>query len=102
MCRGIGSIDEESRKNGARVIPESYKADPVTWPKCNGRRRIVSFLEDEEVLQKTVRHLGQRGYQTLRLVHSLVGTSFVMRLPPFFPCAYFAGGGPLGSESGTP
>jgi hypothetical protein len=32
--------------------------DPLTCPKCQGQMRIIAFIEDEEVIQKILRHLG--------------------------------------------
>jgi hypothetical protein len=61
---GVASILEanksskESRKNWARVIQKIYEVDPLTCPKCQGRMRIVSFIEDREVIQAILKHLG--------------------------------------------
>ncbi len=30
----------------------------MTCPECRGQMRIIAFLEDEEVIQKILRHLG--------------------------------------------
>jgi hypothetical protein len=30
----------------------------LTCPKCQGRMRIISFIEDEEVVKKILKHLG--------------------------------------------
>jgi len=32
--------------------------DPLTCPKCQGRMKIISFIEDEEVIEKILKHLG--------------------------------------------
>ena len=36
----------------------TYLVDPLTCPKCQGRMRIISFIEDEEVIEKLFKHLG--------------------------------------------
>lgn len=36
----------------------SGKVDPPTCPKCQGRMKIISFIEDEEVFEKILKHLG--------------------------------------------
>jgi len=32
--------------------------DFLTCPKCQGRMRIISFIEDDEVIEKILKHLG--------------------------------------------
>jgi hypothetical protein len=51
-----GSL-REYRKNWARLIQKIYETDPLTCPKCQGQMRIISFIEDEEVIKKTLKHL---------------------------------------------
>ncbi len=34
------------------------EVDPLTCPKCSGSMRILSFIEDEEVIKKILKHLG--------------------------------------------
>jgi len=48
---------KEYRKNWARLIQKIYEVDPLTCPKCHGRMRIISFIEDEEVIKKILKHL---------------------------------------------
>jgi hypothetical protein len=48
----------EYRKNWARLIQKIYKVDPLTCPKCQGRMRIIAFIEDEEIIKKILKHLG--------------------------------------------
>ena len=45
------------RKNWASLIQKIYEVDPLTCPKCQGRMKI-SFIEDEEVIEKILKHLG--------------------------------------------
>jgi hypothetical protein len=46
------------RKNWARLIQKIYKADPLLCPKCQGQMRIISSIEDPEVIKKILKHLG--------------------------------------------
>ena len=45
------------RKNWARLIQKIYNVDPLVCPKCHGRMRIISFIEDMEIIEKILRHL---------------------------------------------
>ncbi len=49
---------EEYRKNWARLIQKIYEVDPLTCPKCRGVMRIISFIEDREVIKAILKHLG--------------------------------------------
>ena len=46
------------RKNWARLIQKIYHVDPLICPKCQGKMRIISWIEDEEVIKKILKHLG--------------------------------------------
>jgi hypothetical protein len=35
-----------------------YETDPLCCPKCSGKMRILSFIENEEVIKKILKHLG--------------------------------------------
>jgi len=35
-----------------------YEVDPLTCPKCQGLMRVISFIENPEVVKKTLKHLG--------------------------------------------
>jgi len=48
----------EYRKNWARLIQKIYEVDPLTCPKCQARMRVISFIEDGEVIKKILKHLG--------------------------------------------
>ena len=37
------------RKNWARLIQKIYETDPLCCPKCSGKMKILSFIEDPEV-----------------------------------------------------
>jgi hypothetical protein len=49
---------KEYRKNWARLIQKIYEADPLSCPKCGGSMRILAFIEDREVIQAILKHLG--------------------------------------------
>jgi hypothetical protein len=40
------------------LIQKIYEVDPLICPKCNGQMRIVSFIEDQVVISKILKHLG--------------------------------------------
>ena len=44
--------------NWARLMQKIYEVDPLTCPKCSGVMRVISFIEDEEVIKKILKHLG--------------------------------------------
>jgi hypothetical protein len=52
--------DETARpnRNWARLIQKIYEVDPLTCPKCQGVMRIISIIEDQEVIDKILSHLG--------------------------------------------
>ncbi len=46
------------RKNWARLIRKIYNVDPLVCPNCSGSMKIISFIEDNEIIAKILRHLG--------------------------------------------
>lgn len=44
-------------KNWARLIQKIYKVDPLLCPKCNGHMRIISFIEEKEIIKEILVHL---------------------------------------------
>ena len=46
------------RKNWARLIQKICEVDPLTCPKCQGPMRIISFIKDQEIIAKILKHLG--------------------------------------------
>lgn len=46
------------RKNWARLIKKIYNADPLVCPKCHGKMRILSAIEQADVIEKILKHLG--------------------------------------------
>ena len=47
------------RKNWARRIQKIYEGDLLTCPKCHGPMRVISFIEDRDVIRKILDHLSQ-------------------------------------------
>jgi hypothetical protein len=48
---------KEFRRNWARLIQKIYHVDPLFCPKCSGSMRIISFIEDEQIIKKILKHL---------------------------------------------
>ena len=48
---------KEYRKNWAKLIQKIYQVDPLTCAKCGGRMKILSFIEDPEIIKKILKHL---------------------------------------------
>jgi hypothetical protein len=46
------------RKSWARLIQKIYNVDPLLCPKCQGEMKIISFIEDNEITKKILKHLG--------------------------------------------
>jgi len=34
-----------------------YEIDPITCPKCQGRMKVISFIQDPEIIKKIFKHL---------------------------------------------
>jgi len=49
---------KEFRKNWARLIKKIYNVDPLVCPQCHGRMRIISAIEQADVIEKILKHLG--------------------------------------------
>ena len=49
---------KESRKNWARLIQKIYAVDALTCPTCQGKMKIISFIENPEIIKKILKHLG--------------------------------------------
>jgi len=39
------------------MIRKVYEIDPLICPQCEGRMRIISFIEDHKVIDKIIAHL---------------------------------------------
>lgn len=49
---------KERRKNWARLIQKIYEVDPLTCPKCSGTMKVITVIEDQDVIRKILKHLG--------------------------------------------
>jgi hypothetical protein len=43
---------KEARQNWARLIQKIYEVDPLVCPKCQGQMKIISFIEDLDIIEK--------------------------------------------------
>ncbi len=41
-----------------RLIQKIHEVDPLTCPWCQGRMRILAFIEQPEIIKKILKHLG--------------------------------------------
>ena len=48
----------EYRKNCARLIQKIYEGDPLTCPRCSGTMKVISVIEEEQIIRKILKHLG--------------------------------------------
>ena len=48
---------KEFRKNWSRLIQKIYHADPLVCLKCAGKMRIISFIEEPDVIKAILLHL---------------------------------------------
>ena len=55
---GSDESSKEHRKNWARLIQKIYEVDPLTCPKCSGKMKVISVIEDQDVIKKILKHLG--------------------------------------------
>jgi len=46
------------RMTWAALIKCVYEVDPLKCPKCGGQMKIISFIEEDMVIEKILRHCG--------------------------------------------
>ena len=46
------------KRNWVRLIQQIYEIDPLTCPKCSGKMKGISVIEDSEIVKKILKHLG--------------------------------------------
>jgi hypothetical protein len=75
-----GVSAKEHRKNWAKLIQKIYEVDPLTCPRCSGKMKIISIIEDEEIIKKILKHLGlwDVKYNLLLSLKSLSLTQYPM------------------------
>jgi len=49
---------KEFRKNWALLIQIIYHVNPLLCPKCYGSIKIISFIDQEKLIERILRHLG--------------------------------------------
>jgi hypothetical protein len=55
----FGEVTPSTAKRAwARLIKQVYEVDPLVCPRCAGAMRIISFIEQPEVIAKILTHLG--------------------------------------------
>ena len=52
VCRVVKSRLQPQHMGDARLT------DPLTCPKCQGEMRLISFIDQPDVIKKTLQHLG--------------------------------------------
>jgi len=48
----------EAQRAWARFIKQVYVIDPLVCPRCTGAMRLVAFIEQPDVIEKILTHLG--------------------------------------------
>ena len=48
----------EYRRNWARLIQKIYETDPLCCPRCSAKMKVISVIENEQVIEKILYHLG--------------------------------------------
>jgi transposase-like protein len=46
------------KQRWAELIKEVYEADPLVCPRCGGSMRILAFIDQSEIIEKILTHLG--------------------------------------------
>jgi len=58
---------KEYRGNWARLIQKIYETDPLCCPRCSGKMKVISVIEDQDVIKKILKHLADYGRLSLGL-----------------------------------
>ena len=46
-----------ARRAWARLIKKIYEVDPLICPECSSPMRVISIIEEQEVIRKILEHL---------------------------------------------
>ena len=66
---------EDLKKRWCYFIRKVYETDPLTCPKCQREMRIISFIDQPDVIQNILEHLAlTRASQTSRSRQSRIGS----------------------------
>ena len=57
-CPYSGSNGAKRSGNWRELIKRVWESDPLLCPKCHNEMRIVSLIDDPEVIERILRHLG--------------------------------------------
>lgn len=80
--------DEKAKpnRNWARLIQKIFELDPLTCPQCQGIMRVISIIEDEEVINKILLHLGLWPTKQSPPTHTKnpQNSDRLLRLPAYF------------------
>jgi hypothetical protein len=47
-----------AKRAWARLLKQVYEVDPLMCPRCTGPMRLIAFIEQPEVIEKILTHLG--------------------------------------------
>jgi hypothetical protein len=47
----------EARQNWTRLIQQIYEVDPLICPKCQGAMKIISIIDDFDIIEQILKHL---------------------------------------------
>jgi hypothetical protein len=45
-------------KDPSELIKKVYEADPLLCPRCGGAMRIIAFIDQPDIIEKILTHLG--------------------------------------------
>ena len=51
-------ISKDLKRRWSYFIRKVYETDPLTYPKCQGEMRIISFIDQPDVIKKILHHFG--------------------------------------------
>ncbi len=51
-------VSKELKRRWSYFIRKVYETDPLVCPKCSGEMRIISFIDQRDVIRKILEHLG--------------------------------------------
>ena len=51
------ALSKELKKRWSNFIRKVYETDPLICAKCQGEMRIISFIDQPEVIKKILQHL---------------------------------------------
>jgi hypothetical protein len=50
---------KKCRLKWAALIKAVYEVDPLKCPKCGGTMKVISFIEDDAIIKKILKHCGK-------------------------------------------